>query len=74
MVRFANGGTNHAAELESNGVKFNFFADDRVIYTADHNVDTIIQKLQDRVDRINKRFRDWNLTINGSKSDVIFFR
>lgn len=67
-------GTNEAADLETDGVKSNSYADDRVIYVADNQVDTITYKLQDRVNKINNHYLDWNLKINPLKSEVIFFR
>ncbi|XP_015609259.1 uncharacterized protein LOC107274544 [Cephus cinctus] len=66
--------TNVAAELETDGVNSNSFADDRIIYTADNDVDRIIFKLQDRINKINNHYLNWNLKINGSKSEAIFFR
>lgn len=66
--------TNSAADLESDGVNSNSFADDRVIYVADNSADKIINKLQDRKNKINEHYLKWNLKINGSKSEVIFFR
>ncbi|CAG5106456.1 Similar to pol: RNA-directed DNA polymerase from mobile element jockey (Drosophila melanogaster), partial [Cotesia congregata] len=66
--------TNDATKLEENGVHSISFADDRVIYIADPNVDIMKAKLQDRVNKINDHYLRWNLKINGLKSEIIFFR
>lgn len=53
---------------------FRSFADDRIIYTADKMMDTLMAKLQDRVNKINLHYITWNLKIDATKSELIFFR
>ncbi|KAK2577805.1 hypothetical protein KPH14_000698, partial [Odynerus spinipes] len=66
--------TNIEAELLTENMDSISFADDRVIYGADNDMDALISRLQTRVNKINEHYINWNLKINALKSETIFFR
>lgn len=66
--------TNTVADLITEDMDSGSFADDGVIYTADKMVDALVGRLQNRVNKINQHYINWNLKINATESELIFFR
>jgi endonuclease/exonuclease/phosphatase family metal-dependent hydrolase len=49
------------------------FADDTAIYTTHSNVNLIIDRLQDSIEKLHQYFDSWKIKINPAKSQCIYF-
>lgn len=50
------------------------YTDDLIIYKADNDIDIILTTLQEITNKINLYYKEWNLKINPTKCEIIFFR
>lgn len=50
------------------------YADDAVVYVAGRSIPILQEKLEKLVNKIYRYYKEWNLTINGGKSETILFR